>query len=95
MATAGKPVPKSNLVAAQSGDRRQALEVLRDTLAASMDVVEPNVAAQLAGQYRACLADLAALPAVEVQSKRDELRERRAARTADRVAKAKQGSSAG
>lgn len=65
MAAARKPVPTSNLAAAQSGDRRAALVALRDTLARSMDECDPNMHAQIAGQYRATLAELAALPAVE------------------------------
>lgn len=78
--------PTSNLAAAQSGNRRQALERLRDTLAASLDACDPNMHAQLAGQYRATLAELAALPAAEVVPKRDELAKRRADRAANRGA---------
>jgi len=71
----------SNLKTAQSGDRRRALEVLRDTLAAGLDAVDPNVLPQLAAQYRATLADIEALPRVTaVIPKKDELRERRNAR---------------
>jgi len=51
----------SNLEAARSGDRRRALEVLRDTLAEQIDTTESATHAQLAAQYRAVLADLAAL----------------------------------
>ena len=59
------PAPATNLAAAQSGDRRAALVTLRDTLARSMDECDANMHAQLAGQYRATLAELAALPAAE------------------------------
>lgn len=51
----------SNLDAARSGDRRKALEVLRDTLAAQLDSTEAQIHAQLAAQYRATLAELAEL----------------------------------
>ena len=95
MAAARKPVPTSNLAAAQSGDRRAALVALRDTLARSMDECDANMHAQIAGQYRATLAELAALPAVEVKSKRDELRERRDARAKDRGSTARQAAPAG
>ena len=66
----------SNLDAARSGDRRQALEHLRDTLAATLDECDPNVRPQVAAQYRATLADLAALPKAQ-GSPLDELKKRR------------------
>lgn len=75
----------SNLDAARSNDRRRALEQLRDTLAAALDVAEPNVQAQIAAQYRAALAELAGLPDTGRVNKRDEL----AARRQDRQAAAK------
>lgn len=67
-----------NLEAAQSGDQRKALEALRDTLAGLLDTTEAQVHAQLAAQYRATLADLAALekPSTE-KGTVDELKERR------------------
>lgn len=95
MAQARKPVPATNLAAAQSGDRRAALVALRDTLARSMDECDANMHAQLAGQYRATLAELAALPAAEVVSKRDELRARRDARAQDRRPAARKAAPAG
>ena len=49
-----------NLDAARVGDQRVALLALRDTLAAAMDSCEPNMLPQIAGQYRATLADIAA-----------------------------------
>lgn len=70
----------SNLDAARSNDRRRALEQLRDTLAAAMDVAEPSVQAQIASQYRAALAELAGLPESGRVTKRDELAARRADR---------------
>lgn len=70
----------SNLEAARTQDRRRALEVLRDTLAAALDVAEPNVQAQIAAQYRAALAELAGLPEIGKVNKRDELAARRADR---------------
>lgn len=76
---APKPSPTTNLAAAKSGDRRAALERLRDTLAATLDECDPNVRPQVAAQYRATLADLAALPAAQ-KSQLDELQARRAER---------------
>lgn len=73
----------SNLEAARSGNRRQALEQLRDTLASLLDTTEAQVHAQLAGQYRAVLAELASMEEVKpgkVISARERL--------ADRIARA-------
>jgi hypothetical protein len=62
-------------------DRRQRLERLRDQLTAAIESCSDNMLPQLAGQLRATLADLAALPEpVERQSLTDELKQRRAAR---------------
>ena len=69
----------SNLDAARSGDQRKALEVLRDTLAAHLDTTAKQIHAQLAAQYRATLADLAALEA-EAEAGEDEVGARRAAK---------------
>ena len=72
----------NNLSAAQSGDRKKALEVLRDTLAAQIDTTESNVHAQLSAQYRATLAELAELNG-ELKPKGatvDELKQRRASK---------------
>ena len=89
------PAPATNLAAARSGDRRAALVVARDTIARAMDECDPNMLPQLAGQYRATLAELAALPTAEVVSKRDELRARRDARAKDRGAAARKAASSG
>lgn len=67
----------SNLDAARSGDHRRALEQLRDSLAVALDQAEPQVAAQIAGQYRNVLADLAALDKGKATGVQDELKERR------------------
>jgi hypothetical protein len=56
------------------------LEAIRDQLAAQLELAEPAVAAQIAGQLRATLKDLAALPAVKEGSKLDEVKQRREAR---------------
>ena len=69
-----------NLEAARSGDRREALEVLRDTLAAQLDSTDSAIHAQLTAQYRATLAELAELPAGTEKSASE--------RFADRVAAA-------
>lgn len=62
-------------------DRRERLERLRDQLTAAMETCSENMLPQLAGQLRATLADLAALPVVEEKvSLTDELKHRRAAR---------------
>lgn len=81
---ARKPGPVAT--AAASGDQRAALEAIRDQLAAQLERAEPAVAAQIAGQLRATLKDLAALPPTREGSKLDEVRARREAR---RVAAAK------
>lgn len=65
-----------NLDAAQSGNRREALEALRDTLAGLLDTTEAQVHAQLAAQYRATLADLEALEPAKGRSARERLADR-------------------
>lgn len=70
----------SNLRAARSGDRRLALETLRDSLAAKLDGADASVIAQISGQYRQTLAELDLLAPADATSKRDELRARRDAR---------------
>ena len=81
-----------NLEAAKTGDRKQALEVLRDTLADQIDTTEANVHAQLSAQYRATLAELAEIAGTLTKPKGsiDELRSRREDRrsTADASANA-------
>ena len=66
--------------AAASGDIRATYEAIRDDLAKKLDGAPPAVAAQIAGQLRAVLKDLAAMPAAKVVPKRDDLRARREAR---------------
>jgi hypothetical protein len=68
-----------NLIAAQSGDRRAALLALRDTLAGLLDTTDKQIHAQLAAQYRATLADLAALKPEDGKTARERLAERVAA----------------
>ena len=72
----------NNREAASSGDQRKALEVLRDTLAEQLDVTESAIHAQLAAQYRATLAELAALAPAEGKSSVVQLAERIAAANA-------------
>ncbi len=67
--------------AAATGDRRTALEAMRDKLAADMDAAPPAVVAQIAGRLAAVLAELDGLPSLEV-SKLDDLAKRRADRVA-------------
>lgn len=66
----------NNYTAAQSGDRRQALEVLRDTLAEQLDMTDKQIHAQLAAQYRATLAELDELPVTEGKSARERFEDR-------------------
>lgn len=71
-----------NLEAAQTGDRRKALEVARDTAAAALDAAVmrgDGTVAQLLAQYRATLAELAGLPAQKEKSASERLAERIAA----------------
>ena len=73
----------ANLDAAQTNDRRAALIALRDSLAAAMDGAEPNVMAQIAGQYRATLKELAELPEVKASSPLEQAKKARATRRAN------------
>jgi hypothetical protein len=63
-------------------DHRKRLETLRDRLEAALETCSENMLPQLAGQYRACLADLADLPSVQEASPADDLNARRASRLA-------------
>lgn len=60
--------------------RREGLEALRDKLAADLEVAEPSVSAQIAGQLRQVLRELDEVPAAGGKSARE--------RFADRVAAA-------
>jgi hypothetical protein len=72
---------RKTVAAAVKVGQREGLEAMRDSLAAALDVADPAVKAQIAGQLRAVIKDLAALPAVEVEvSASDQLRARREAR---------------
>ena len=78
----------SNLTAAQSNDRREALVALRDTLATMLDQTEAQIHAQLAAQYRATLAEIAEIDAAKAgkpKGVRDELKAKRDARTGGRA----------
>lgn len=78
----------NNLSAAQTGDRRDALVALRDTLASMLDTTEAQIHAQLAAQYRATLADIAEIDAAtgaKPKGVRDELKSKRDARTGGRA----------
>lgn len=75
-------VPVSIVVAAGSGDRRAALEALRDKLARDLDEAPASVSAQLAAQFRATVAELAELPVPGERSVVDDLERRRADRRA-------------
>ena len=76
-----------NLEAARSGDRRRALEQVRDTLAAAIDGAVDRgdgTVAQLVAQYRATLDQLSALGEPERKATvLDELTARRKARDGD------------
>ena len=72
------------LDAAQSGDQRKVLEAMRDTLAAAMDAADPAVQAQLAGQLRQVVKELAALPPADTaQSPLEQATKSRATRRAN------------
>lgn len=64
-------------------DHRRRLEQLRDDLRNAIDRCSENMLPQLSGQYRATLADIAALPpaVAAAPSVRDELRAQRERRT--------------
>lgn len=81
MARRAAPVgaPKSDPTA---DEHRRRLEALRDDLTASMREVPARDKAQLAGQLRAVLNDLAALPAATKASDVDDLAAQRARRRA-------------
>jgi uncharacterized protein (DUF2267 family) len=79
----------NNLTAAQSGDRREALVALRDTLATMLDQTEAQIHAQLAAQYRATLAEIAEIDQAangKPKGVRDELKSKRDARAGGRAA---------
>ncbi|MEV0227990.1 hypothetical protein [Nonomuraea sp. NPDC050786] len=67
------------LQAVMSGDRRAALEAIRDRLAAELDSAEKRDAAVVAKELRQVLAELEALPGGEVDTL-DDLAARRTKR---------------
>jgi hypothetical protein len=71
------------VAAAASGDRRAALEAVRDKLALELQGSEGPVVAALAKELRACMAELDALPGGKEVSALDDLSARRAARRAE------------
>lgn len=66
-----------------SGDRRCALQAIRDRLAEELGAANGAAAAVLAKELRATLAELDALPGGREVSPVDDLSARRAARRAD------------
>lgn len=74
----------SDLIGAvESGDRRTALEAIRDRLAVELDGAEGRDAAGIAKELRATIAELESLPGGKAVSAVDELSARRAERRAD------------
>ncbi|MFB7473992.1 hypothetical protein [Kitasatospora sp. NPDC056184] len=69
--------------AVASGDRRAALEAVRDKLAAELAESSGPVVAQLSKELRATIAELESLPGGREVSPVDDLSARRAARRAD------------
>lgn len=69
--------------AVESGDRRSALEAIRDRLAEELAGADGKDAAPLARELRATLAELESLPGGKEVSAVDDLSARRAARRAD------------
>jgi hypothetical protein len=63
-----------------SGDRRRALEAMRDTLAQHMTTAESSVVAQIAARLQAVIDAIDALPTDSGVSRVDEVRRRREAR---------------
>ncbi|MGI5288040.1 hypothetical protein ACQEVF_32510 [Nonomuraea polychroma] len=75
---------RSELTAAvQSGDRREALEAIRDKLAAELRAADGRDAAVIAKELRATIAELEKLPGGREVSRVDELAARRADRRAN------------
>ena len=76
-------VTAENVEAAVTGSTREALEALRNTLAAAIDTCSMNMLPQIAGQYRNVLSDIADLDAKEKpnagkpKTKHNELAEKR------------------
>ncbi|MFF0295560.1 hypothetical protein ACFYST_06115 [Kitasatospora sp. NPDC004614] len=66
--------------AASSGDRRSALEAIRDHLARELESTEGPAAAVLSKELRATIAELDALPGGREADPVDDLSARRAAR---------------
>jgi hypothetical protein len=85
------PVTGDLVAAAQSGDRRAALEALRDELARALADASVGVKAQIASQLRATLKDIADLPVAGKVTPADEFRRRREARLAAAVPAASSG----
>jgi hypothetical protein len=67
--------------AVSSGDRRIALEAVRDHLAERLQGAPDNVAAPIAGQLVKVMQELEALPKPEEGTALDELTKRRARRS--------------
>ena len=65
-----------------SGDRRRALEAMRDSLAAHMESADSNVVAQIAARLQSVVDAIDALPTQSGGSKTDEVRRKREARRA-------------
>jgi Na+(H+)/acetate symporter ActP len=68
--------------AASTGDRRAALEAMRDKLARDMDDAPPAVVAQIAGRLAAILAEIDGLAVTGERDLADELKQRRLNRIA-------------
>ena len=69
--------------AVESGDRRKALEAIRDKLAVELHDTPGKDAAALAKELRAVISELDGLPGGKERSAVDELAARRANRLAD------------
>ncbi|KJS60662.1 hypothetical protein VM95_19790 [Streptomyces rubellomurinus] len=69
--------------AAASGDRRAALEAVRDKLAQELEGLEGPAVAVVSKELRATIAELESIPGGREVSAVDDLSKRRAARRAD------------
>jgi hypothetical protein len=88
---AKKATKALTLTEAVKAGHREALEAMRDKLAADMELAEPAVVAQIAGRLQAVLKELAELGGTEEVSPLDTIAARRAAWLADSSARTSAG----
>lgn len=74
---------ESLIASVSEGDRRAALEAIRDKLAAELEAASGRDAAAIAKELRSTINELESLPGGKEVSRLDELAARRADRRAD------------